>query len=47
MATYMIGHLEAVDKWLELHDDVIKWNHFPRYWPFGRGIHRFPVNSPH
>ena len=21
------------------HDDVIKWNHFPRYWPFVRGIH--------
>ena len=22
------------------HDDVIKWNHFSRYWPFVRGIHR-------
>ena len=21
--------------------------HFPRYWPFVRGIHRWPVNSPH
>ena len=30
-----------------LHDDVIKWKHFPRYWPFMRGIHRSPVNSPH
>ena len=29
------------------HDDVIKWKHFPRHWPFVRGIHRFPVNSPH
>ena len=29
------------------HDDVIKWKHFPRYWPFVRGIHRGPVNSPH
>ena len=28
-------------------DDVIKWNHFPRYWPFERGIHWSPVNSPH
>ena len=28
-------------------DDVIKWKHFPRYWPFVRGIHRSPVNSPH
>ena len=30
-----------------IHDDVIKWKHFPRYWPFVRGIHRSPVNSPH
>ena len=29
------------------HDDLIKWKHFPRYWPFARGIHRSPVNSPH
>ena len=29
------------------HDDVIKWKHFPRYWPFVRGIPRSPVNSPH
>ena len=28
------------------HDVVIKWIHFPRYWPFVRGIHRSPVNSP-
>ena len=28
-------------------DDVIKWKHFPRYWPIVRGIHRSPVNSPH
>ena len=27
------------------HNDVIKWKHFPRYWPFVRGIHRSPVNS--
>ena len=30
-----------------VHDDVIKWKHFPRYWPFVRRIHRSPVNSPH
>ena len=30
-----------------VHDDVIKWKHFPRNWPFVRGIHRSPVNSPH
>ena len=29
------------------HDDVIKWKHFPLYWPFVWGIHRSPVNSPH
>ena len=29
------------------HDNVIKWKHFPRYWPFVRGIHRSLVNSPH
>ena len=29
------------------HDDIIKWKHFPRYWPFVRGIHRSPMNSPH
>ena len=28
------------------HDDVIKWKHFPRYWPFVRGIYRPPLNSP-
>ena len=31
----------------KLHDDVIKWKHFPRYWSFVRGIHRSPVVSPH
>ena len=29
------------------HDDVIKWKHFPRYWPFARRIHQSPVKSPH
>ena len=28
------------------HDDVIKWKHFPCYWPFVRGIHRSPVIPP-
>ena len=34
-------------KWPEIStkQDVIKWKHF--YWPFVRGIHRSPVNSPH
>ena len=29
------------------HDDVNKWKHFLRNWPFVRGIDRSPVNSPH
>ena len=32
---------------ISIHDDVIKWKHFPRYWLFVRGIHRLLVNSPH
>ena len=35
------------DETCQYHDDVFKWKHFPRYWPFVRGIHRSPVNSPH
>ena len=35
-------------QWLRFrHDDVIKWKHFPRNWPFVREIHRSPVNFPH
>ena len=29
------------------YNDVTKWKHFPRYWPFVRGIHRSPVDSLH
>ena len=37
-----------LNRWLLFaHNDVIKWKHFPRYWPFARGIHRSPMNSPH
>ena len=32
---------------LWFHDDVNKWIHFSRYWPFVRGIHQSPVDSPH
>ena len=36
----------------QYHDDVIKWKHFPRYWPFVPPHkwpvdYRSPVNSPH
>ena len=38
----------SISCWIiHFHDDVIKWKHFPLYWPFVRGIHRSPVNSPH
>ena len=30
-----------------IHNDVIKWKHFPCNWPFVRGIHQSQVNSPH
>ena len=30
-----------------IHDDIIKWKHFLHYWPFVRGIHWSPVDSPH
>ena len=30
-----------------IHDDVIKWKLFPRYWPFVWITHRSTVNSPH
>ena len=34
--------------WLSIcHDDVIKWKHFPRYWPFVHRSHQSPVNSLH
>ena len=42
MQTDVWTHMAA-----RLHDDVIKWKQFPRNWPFVRGIHRSPVNSPH
>ena len=32
------------DKDIKYHDDVMRWKHFPRYWPFVRGIHRSPEN---
>ena len=30
-----------------LHHNVIKWEHFPRFWLFVRWVHRSPVNSLH
>ena len=36
MSKPMVGHFSVAC----MHDDVIKWKYFPRYWPFVRGIHR-------
>ena len=40
------GRITCIAKGPWLHDDVIKWKHFPRCWPFVRGIHQSPVNPP-
>ena len=46
-ANYLVAGGPLAFRFDNLHDDVIKWKHFPRYWPFVQGIHRSPVNSPH
>ena len=45
--TVIIAHRVTFSVNSVVHDDVIKWKKFPRYWPFVRGIHLSPVNSPH
>ena len=45
--TTRLQHQKLSYKNIPCHDDVIKWKHFLRYWPFVRAIHRSPVNSPH
>ena len=35
---------QTIRKYGIQHDDVIKFKHFPRYWPFVREIHWDPVN---
>ena len=42
-----IPYLQMQPKYIRYHDDVIKWKHFPRNWPFVREIHRSPVNFLH
>ena len=43
----IIGYIKSKWQISPIHDDVIKWKHFPRYWPFVQGIPRLPLNSPH
>ena len=45
--TYFIHFTCQIHQFYGIHDDVIKWKHFPRNWPFVREIHRSPVNFPH
>ena len=40
-----IIHVRRSDGRLRFHDDVIRLKHFPRYWPFVRGILRYSANS--
>ena len=46
MIKKVVGKWALNAAWKYIHDDVIKWKHFPHYWPFVRGIHRSLVNSP-
>ena len=41
------SHVVNLTSTTQPHDDVIKWKHFLRCWPFMWGIHRSPVNSLH
>ena len=43
MFIYSTDSSVPLGKWYRTYslDDVIKWKHFPRYWPFVRGIHRW------
>ena len=45
--TSSVNQYSTTELMRQIHDDVIKWKHFSRYWPFVRGIHRSPVNSAH
>ena len=45
--TYKYSTTSSKGHFTKDHDDVIKWKHFPRKWPFVWGIHRSPVNSPY
>ena len=40
---YVIARISNTGNCISDHNDVITWKHFPRYWPFVRGIHRWPV----
>ena len=39
-SVFLMLPLTSVQLTAWCNDDVIKWKHFPRYWPFVRGFHR-------
>ena len=41
---HMIRPFVGIISLNNMHDDVIKWKHFPRYWPFVTG--EFPTQRP-
>ena len=38
----LINNMISFSTLRKSHDDIIKWKHFPRNWPFRRGIRRNP-----
>ena len=44
---YVMGCCRQALQYISWHDDVIKWNHFPRYWPFVIPVPgEFPAQRP-
>ena len=37
----------AISRYSVAHDDIIKWKHFPHFWPLVRRIHCSLVDSPY
>ena len=46
MASPRLREVAKTNWWHRIHDDVIKWKHFPRCWSFVRRIHRSPTQRP-
>ena len=47
LALFIVNRLPYARLLWYPYPEVIKWKHFPRYWPSLRGIHWSPVNSLH
>ena len=46
-AYFILNTKRHIAQKTDTHDDVIKWKHFPHYWPFVKGTHWSLVDSPH